>query len=183
MATTPTSPVPLLSFEIDTKPRNVIAIDGKNYELRRPDDLTIDASNALAGKLRTYGQLNIIIEKQGRLTHQSRTQLTETMADLCRLILAAPPAILKKMTPVMRYRVINVFLTLSLTNGIKAAKAMELSGQISNQALDAVLSGKTSSRSSAGSMGAIRSRGSRNTRSASSGGTTGSSSSSARAKA
>lgn len=163
-----TKPVPLLNFQIDTKPRQVIAIDGKTYELRRPDDLTIDASVALSAHMRTYAELQVALRGKPAVSRKAKTQLGETMKALCALMVAAPPAILQKLTPIMRFRVINVFLTLSLTNRAKAAKAMELSGQLSDQAIAAVLAGKTGSPSSAASTAATPSRGSRATRSGSS---------------
>jgi hypothetical protein len=170
MATKPV--VPLLNFDIDNRPRQVIAIDGTHYPLRRGDDLSIDTSRELGRLLKTYADLNVLIERKGqRLARATKAQLDTVMKDLCRIIIAAPPAVLHKLTPVMRFRTINVFLTLSLTSRLNAAKAMDQAGQISDRALSDVLSGKTSSPSSAGSSAATRSIGSRGTRSRSSGST------------
>ncbi len=165
----PTTPiVPLLSLEVENRPRHVIAIDGVNYTLRRSDDLSIEASRELAVQLKTFGQISDLARQPKALARATRAQLDKVLRDLCALILAAPPAVLKKITPVQRFRIVNVFLMLSLKNRLSSTKALESMGQIQDRAIDALLTGKTSSPNSSGSSAATRSPGSRRTRSRSS---------------
>jgi hypothetical protein len=155
--------VPLLDFSVDTAPRQIIRIDNHDYQLRRNDDLSIDGSMNLGRKLRGFGELVAVQQRQGKLNKVSKERLGVLLKEICAAVLDAPPRVQRKLTPVMRFRIVNVFLMLSLTT-LRSAKATVLSGQV--HIPDARLAGMMSSLGSAGSTAATRSRGGRATRSA-----------------
>lgn len=162
---------PLLDLTIDNAPRDVIRIDGKDYVLRRSDDLSIDTSQKLGGRLRELAGIAVLRQKEGKVSRKVEKRLGVLLEEVCCDVLAAPPAVLKKLTPVMRFRIANVFQVRSLLT-LRSAQSIAASGQ--PKALDRIIEresrrlsadGKTSSRGSSASMAAISSRGGRSTRS------------------
>lgn len=160
---------PLLELSIETAPRDVVRIDGKDYVLRRSDDLTIDTSQKLGARLRELAQIAVLRQRQGKVSRKVERRLGVLLEEVCRDILAAPQAVQKRLTPVMRFRIANVFQVRSLL-GHKAAQTVAASGQpkalnriIEREGRRLAAAGKTSSRGLSGSTAAISSRGGRST--------------------
>jgi hypothetical protein len=155
----PTTSAPLLDLNVDNVAPRFVRIDGQDYVLRGPDDLSIQASRALARHLRSYTEIVAVQEKQGRLSRAAEQSLDRLLKTICPMVLDAPPRVLAKLKPVHRYRVVNVFCMLSLTS-LASARATAVSGR----PVPPRQPGKTSSQASSVSTVATRSRGGASTR-------------------
>jgi hypothetical protein len=153
---------PLLDLTSEDTERHVLKFDGQTYAFRRGDDLSIQASRDLGRDLTTFHQLGSLLEKKGRLQKNAGVQLETVMRRICAAVLEAPPSVHRKLTSVQRFRIIRVFLMLSLAPAL-AAKAAAANGPITKTPRRSA--GTKSFPSSNGSTAATRSTGGRGIRS------------------
>lgn len=140
--------------------RQVIAIDGRRYELRDASEITIEQQAYLERTMPRLGALLINISA-GAADHAKRQDADRILRHICEMAIDAPAKVLDALQVTQRIAVVRVFLKLPTPTA-------EQTEAILKAAMGRESTGVKSSRHSSGRTAAIHSGGTRRSRSTSS---------------
>lgn len=116
------APTPLLEIStLVTRP--IVKIDGRPYTLKNRDEFTYLAAR---GHRALFMRLGALMARVSTLSRKDERELSRSLADFCKLILIAPPAVHARLTDTNRWDLAVGFSTLlrpTPTAGVAAPAA------------------------------------------------------------
>lgn len=145
MATTPRiGPEPVLTLSTIDTAGVPIQIDGRRYQTRHPDALSLRAIKQLERLAPRLGGLL----QQDDLSEAEELELSTGLAEVCRLVLDAPDEVIARLTDQQRVRVMEAFMALRMPSSPPPAPGADTRVARPSR-------GRPSSRASRGSMAAM----------------------------
>lgn len=143
-------------FTLDTiTPRDAVAIDGVNYELRRSTELSVLEHARLR---RLSPRYDVLIDREENLSDEEAVELSSVLSDICAVVLKAPSEVLAKLTDVQRLLIVSTFIALS--HGMRPLReTANTTGALGRQGMTSPSTGGTASHGSRGSTAVRRRRG------------------------
>ena len=109
---------PLLNLDTFAE-RHVVTVDGEQYELRNPGELSLVAYYRLGKK---GDELNALLEV-AELTDDQVKSLDRTLDELCRMVLDAPDDVHRRLKDLHKLQVVTAFNELPESKGMAALAA------------------------------------------------------------